>query len=379
MTTKLILRIPKKNTLRFHDMKFRIALLLLICIEIPSVLGQINDSIRLNDIRILASHNSYKKKPDPRLLSFITKHKEKFGPENDPIQLDYEHQPLSIQLDSFNVRGFELDVYADPKGGRYKKRAVNGFVKGMHKNSNEPDLKTPGFKIIHISDVDYQTNYLTFKSALKELNEWSKSHPGHIPLFVNIEAKGMGLGDESGILNFIGFKKAIRFDSTIYSLLNNEIEESIDSLRLYRPKHLAGKYKTIKERLESEGWPKLNDCLGKIIFILEGDQQEIYQHRLENGEQLPMFVYGNPDDEMTAFVKRNNPVEHEEEIDDLTAKYIVRTRSDAGTIEARKNDYTRFNAALASNAQIISTDYYKADLSLSTFCVKLASLYLLRR
>lgn len=360
-------------------MKYRVSFIFFLQLTLSPLYSQQNDSLRLNDIRILASHNSYKKKPDPRLLAFITKHKEKFGPENDPIQLDYGHQPLTVQLDSFNIRGFELDVYADPKGGRYKKRAVNGFVKGLHKKSKEPILKEPGFKIIHISDVDYQTHYLTFKSALAELNDWSKANPDHIPLFVNIEAKGAGLGDESGILKFIGFKKAIKYDSTIYSLLNKEIEESIDSSRIFRPENLQGAFGSIKERLTSEGWPMLNECLGKIIFILEGDQHQLYQEQLEQGAKHPMFVYSNPGGKMTAFVKRNDPIGHEEEISKLASDYMVRTRTDAGTIEARENDYTRYNAALESNAQIISTDYYKADFELSSFCVKLSSLYLIRR
>jgi len=38
--------------------------------------------------------------------------------------------------------------------------------------------------------------------------------------------------------------------------------------------------------------------------------------------------------------------------------YIVRTRADAGTIEARKGDSSRREAAFASGAQIITTDFY---------------------
>jgi len=38
--------------------------------------------------------------------------------------------------------------------------------------------------------------------------------------------------------------------------------------------------------------------------------------------------------------------------------FIVRTRADSDTWTARKNDYTSFEKAKASGAQIISTDYY---------------------
>ena len=41
--------------------------------------------------------------------------------------------------------------------------------------------------------------------------------------------------------------------------------------------------------------------------------------------------------------------------------YIVRTLADAGTVEARTGDKSREDAALASGAQIVSTDYYRPD------------------
>jgi hypothetical protein len=45
---------------------------------------------------------------------------------------------------------------------------------------------------------------------------------------------------------------------------------------------------------------------------------------------------------------------------------MVRTRADADTIEARRGDYSRWQAALASCAHVISTDYYEEDPSLKT-------------
>jgi hypothetical protein len=83
-----------------------------------------------------------------------------------------------------------------------------------------------------------------------------------------------------------------------------------------------------------------------------------------------MFVYGNPNDVNTAFVLQNDPIGKELEILEMTKKFIVRTRSDAGTIEARKNDYTRFHSAWKSGAQIISTDYYMPDLRFSNYQIK---------
>jgi hypothetical protein len=55
----------------------------------------------------------------------------------------------------------------------------------------------------------------------------------------------------------------------------------------------------------------------------------------------------------------NDPVKDEDYIRRLVAQgFLVRTRADADTKEARENDFSRFEHAQNSGAQIISTDYY---------------------
>ena len=54
-----------------------------------------------------------------------------------------------------------------------------------------------------------------------------------------------------------------------------------------------------------------------------------------------------------------DPKAEEARIKDLVAAgFLVRTRSDADTREARLHDHSRLQAALRSGAQIISSDYY---------------------
>ena len=334
--------------------------------------AQYSDSIRLNDIRVLASHNSYKKKPDPKVLRFLSRFKKRLGEDLDPIQLDYGHERLTVQLDSFNVRGFEFDLAYDPNGGAYAKRRINYFIPGLKQKSKDARLYQPGIKLLHIADIDYETNYLTFKEALDELRNWSTNNPNHIPLFVNLEIKRSSPGDYSKFLNRIGFKKAPITDTNIFEEIENEIfsvfaEDSI----IFKPQDLKGDYKSIHERIENDGWPKLNDCLGKIIFIIDGDINGYYANAINRNEDCLMFFYSEPADASCAFVIRNEPIGNENEINDLSDKYIVRTRTDAGTIEARKVDYSKYNAAFESQAQIVSTDYYRPDKTISTFTVLL--------
>ena len=143
-----------------------------------------------------------------------------------------------------------------------------------------------------------------------------------------------------------------------------------DSL-LFSPKDLQGEYSSIKERLEDAGWPTLEEVRGKIFFLYDSDHDGRYNLSLNSGEDKPMFAYGEIGGESTAFVMRNDPIGKEEEINELSKKYMVRTRTDAGSLEARSNDYTRYQAAMKSNAQIISTDYYERDPKISDFQIGL--------
>jgi hypothetical protein len=335
------------------------------------VLGQYPDSIRLNDVRFLTSHNSYKRKPDPKVVKFLQRFKKKLSGEMDPIQIDYGHELLSVQMNDYAIRGFELDVNYDPKGGHFKKRRVNFFIGGLKQRSKDSLLREPGFKILHIADVDYESNYTTFKQAITEVRDWSLSHPNHTPVFINIEIKRSNPGDYSKALRILGFKKAVRMDSTALHALDQEIMDVFFNTNgLYSPAKLKGSYPTVQDRLSVLGWPSLNETCGKVFFILDGDVQGAYLRSLDKGDDRPMFLYGKPDAPSTAFVIENDPIGRELEISNLSEKYMVRTRSDAGTLEARSNDRSRWESALKSNAQIISTDYYRPDPALSSFYVQ---------
>lgn len=140
----------------------------------------------------------------------------------------------------------------------------------MNRKSWIKELKEPGFKLIHITDVGYETNNITFKSALLEINDWSNANKDHLPIFINIEAKGSGIGDESKFLRFLGFKKSLEFDNQAFYHLGLEIIESIYSDKLLTAKGLKGRHQTISQKLMIDGLPILNECTGKVIFILQG-------------------------------------------------------------------------------------------------------------
>ncbi len=98
-------------------MKLSLIVTLIICGFFMNSFSQVTDTIRLNHYKILASHNSYKKHPNPKVIKFLSKFKKQLGPSNDPEQMDYGHVPLPEQFDNYNIRGIEIDVNYDPKGG----------------------------------------------------------------------------------------------------------------------------------------------------------------------------------------------------------------------------------------------------------------------
>jgi hypothetical protein len=80
-----------------------------------------------------------------------------------------------------------------------------------------------------------------------------------------------------------------------------------------------------------------------------------------------MFTSSPPGSPESAFVKVNEPRGNEALIGELVASgYIVRARADADTFEARVGDISRRDAALASGAQFVSTDYPEPDPDFST-------------
>ena len=344
-----------------------IGLIFLFCVMYFSsdLYAQYTDSIRLNDIRILASHNSYKKKPDARVIRFLQKFRRQLGDELNPQRMDYGHASLSEQFTHFDIRGIELDIYNDPHGDRYHKRRINYFIRGIKQDAGDTVLRKPGFKVLHIADVDYESNYRTLSEAFQEISTWSKNHPAHVPIFINLELKDAAPADYSRFLRILGFKRAIPFDSAAYVKIDEAIKQHFALEQLYTPAMLRDTFVSTRERLTTLGWPPLNEVLGKVIFIFDGNGAAYKQYTHDN----LAFVYGPVNDAETAFVIRNNPIGNEAEISTLTNTYIVRTRTDVETMQARNNDATMLDAALKSRAQILSTDYYIPDLNLSPYVV----------
>ena len=317
------------------------------------------DQIKLNEIQLIGSHNSYKQKMHPALWEAI------YARDSiTAMELDYGHLPLQKQLD-LGIRALELDVFHDPNGGKY---SVPFGILLMLQAGASPDqfdgkkLAEPGLKVLHVQDIDFRSNHPTFIACLREINRWSKAHPNHLPIIVTINAK-------DAILEQPDFVKPLPFTENALDSIDLEIRYVFKENQLITPYSIRKEPLTLEESILQNGWPTIQETRGKVMFVLDekGDKMQRYINGHPSLGGRVMFVNAPEGSPEAAFMIRNNPLKELEAIQDLVKKgYLVRTRADAGTWEARKNDLSRFEKALESGAQVISTDYYLPDSTLGT-------------
>jgi Phosphoinositide phospholipase C, Ca2+-dependent len=111
--------------------------------------AQQGEGLKLNQVQIIGSHNSYKKLPDPRVMKFLMNKRKLLGKDLDPSGIDYGHTTLDSQFTQYQMRGLEIDIYNDPRGGDYYSRRINAFVPGLHQKSGITQLLKPGLKVLH--------------------------------------------------------------------------------------------------------------------------------------------------------------------------------------------------------------------------------------
>jgi len=324
-----------------------------------------SDNLKINQIQIIASHNSYHMRTDAAVLRFLNGlYKMHILPaDQNPQWIDYNHAPLTEQLEKYGVRGLELDVWNDPEGGRFYDRMCRKFV-FKPVASREEALKQPGFKLLHIPDIDFISTNPTLVSALQEIKKWSDAHPDHLPVFINIETEVSTVGDDVKLLK--DFCHAAPFDSLASENLDHEVKSVFgEALHgVITPDMVRGNYATLEQAALAGNWPTLQAAAGKVIFIIDGDGNsgDIYKVGHPSLKGRAMFVYSNPGTPEAAFVIKNGAKDEYADIQKCVKQgYIVRTRCDDGTKQARTGDYTDMKAALCSWAQIVSTDYYRPD------------------
>ena len=303
-----------------------------------------DDNQPINKIQVIGSHNSYRKAIEPQLYDAI----QAKDTSRDLSGLQYDHIEITKQLD-MGLRNLEIDIHADSKGGRYAHPKGLELAKLAPYNTDGA-MNKPGFKVFHMLDVDFRTWYSTFDGLLADLKKWSNENPTHEPIFITLEPKD---GD-----GHFGTTEE-EFTQKTFDEMDKVIIAGLGADKLITPDMVRGKYKTLEEAVLHNNWPKLKEARGKFMFLLDnsGKKRDLYMQGHPSLKGRVVFINAAPGTPEAAALFRNNP--EDATIADLAKKgYIIRTRADADTREARANDYSHFEAAKKSGAQIITTDYY---------------------
>ena len=322
----------------------RILFTLLITITLICNSNAQNDDLKINQLQVIGSHNSYRHAIETDLYNLI----QAKDTSRSLKGLQYTHISITEQLNK-GLRNLEIDVQADPKGGKFTHPKGLDLAKSEEVYDPKGEMKKPGFKVFHMIDIDFRTSCYTLQNCLAELKKWSDANPDHVPVFITLEPKD----DDS----FLG-TKAEKFTTELFDALDKELRKGLGN-KLITPDMVRGKYKTLEEAVLNNNWPTLKEAKGKFLFILDnnGAKRDLYALNHPSLKGRAVFINAEPGKPEAATLFRNNS--EDPEIADLVKKgYIIRTRADSDTKEARKNDYSHFEAAKKSGAQIITTDYY---------------------
>lgn len=332
-----------------------------------------DDCMRLNYVQVLGTHNSYHIQPRPAILYLVSL----YDPQ-EALNMEYTHRPLNEQLDLFGVRQVELDVFADPDGGRYAVPLGPILVPPNVPDPIKPELLEPGLKVLHVQDVDFETTCLSFRACLETLKTWSDANPGHVPIMVQVEAK-----DDPIPVPGFPWTVPLPFDGAALDAVDDTIRYVFrdDLSRIITPDDVRGIRGTLEEAILKDGWPTLNESRGKFIFTLDNEdvKRDLYIAGHPSLQGRVLFTSSPPGSPESAFVKVNDPITDGAYISSLVAAgYIVRTRADNDTAQARNNDTTQREAALVSGAQFVSTDYPEPNPAFSPYVVDIPGDYVAR-
>ena len=318
------------------------------------------DRLKMNQLQTMGTHNSYKMAIAPLEMANVRGTNPKAADT-----LDYSHEPLTDQLND-GARQLELDFVYDPQGGRY----LTPLGRKMAPNTTPYDLTPlakPGMKVMHVPDIDYRSVCPLLVDCFKEIRAWSKAHPDHVPILIIFNLK-------QDNLKIPGAVKLLPFDAKAMDAVDAEIRSVFKPGEVITPDSVQGKHKTLREAVLAGAWPTLKQARGKIMLAMdEGpDVVAVYRGQRKSLEGRMMFVNIDEASPAAGYITLNGPIKQHARIQAaVKAGIIVRTRADADTWEARKNDTAPREAAFTSGANYISTDYRHPDTRFSSYEARL--------
>ena len=319
-------------------------------------------NLRLNQLQFVGTADSYKLAPSSEMLSLIS-----MGGKKDAEALNFGEPALAKQLDA-GARALEFDIAYDPKGGLFKSPAGASMAGELLDPAFVAAMSQPGFKVIHVLDIDFRSNCLTLKDCLTEVVTWSRTHPDHLPILI-------ALHTNDSKTPMPGATRPMPFDAEAFAQLDSEISSVFTPEELITPDEVKGAYPTLREAVRAGAWPSLAQARGKVIFMLDDTPQKtaLYAGPSLTLEGRPLFVATDENSPLASFICVDDPVKDGARVSsDVAQGFIVKTRADEDTREARAGDTVRREAAFSSGAQFVVTDFLLPDKSIGAYQVRMA-------
>jgi Phosphoinositide phospholipase C, Ca2+-dependent len=263
------------------------------------------EELRINQLQFIGTHNSYhvRNKPSRSIVAW-----------------NYTHAPLDVQLNR-GVRSVELDL------------------------QNHEGV----FEVMHVPKLDEGSTCRRLSDALDTIRKWSDGHPQHLPLSILFELKKEGPTFDAHYL---------KFDAAALERLDEMLQKAFPAERRISPDDVRGSARTLREAALRNGWPTLAASRGKIFFILHDNAQQraFYEQGHPSLRGRAMFVRSDETRDDAAVMVLDEP--RQSEIERLVKLgFFIRTRADADLHTDSRREPMRREAALASGAQIVSTDF----------------------
>jgi hypothetical protein len=313
--------------------------------------------LRLNQLQLIGTASSAKQKPSGGVLTII-----RMGGQAGEEALDFGEPPLAQQLDG-GVRALGFDIANDPQGGAYAHPAIAGMAMELPDDDTIATMKQPGFKTIHVTDVDTRSSCPALRECLGQVAAWSHAHPAHLPIVITLRP-------DTTKTPMPGAAAPIAFDAAALDALEAEVRGVFRPEELLTPGQVQGAHDSLRQAVMAGGWPKLGAVRGKVIVVLDGGaaMARLYQGGRKSLEGRAMFVTVDQKSPLAAFISMSDPIDDRTRIEAaVKAGFIVSTQADADTREARLDNTDRRDAAFASGAQIIETDFAAADPAIGPY------------
>lgn len=271
-----------------------------------ALLGDL-DSLRLNQLQLRGTHNSYHQPPS------LVLHKSHA----------YQQPTLTEQLSLHGVRQFELDVHLSAEGE---------------------------FEVFHLQKIDPRTSCATLAACLSECLDWSIKHPRHLPLMFWLELKDNNDAEGSPYVSMSGR----------HAELERLVLEAWPKDRMFTPDELRGVHESLPVAIESNGWPTIKSLRGRAMFALleRREHREEYLKDSPNLSGRPFFVASaDPSDPSAAIYKIDNALKDGDLIRRLVAAgFLVGSNCDKAGATDEENA-ARLEATLAAGSHFLSSDF----------------------